>query len=110
MKANLCYKGAELEEGFFPLPHRILQVCDDIYDLAFLTVLAKCENRWAGREEGWFYIGDIRLAEMCKMSPHKLRQCRKKLITRALLECKVGSSHCQTQYHLTWASAKLKTM
>ena len=103
------YKDEPLEAGFFPIPHYIRQVCDNIHDLAFLCSLAKCENRWAGTQEGWFYIGDVRLATMCMMSRDKLTDCRKRLNRRGLFEYRKGSSHSQTQYRLTWASAKLKS-
>ena len=109
MRPPPTYKGEVLEAGFFPVPHYISQVCDNINDISFMCMLAKCENRWAGSQEGWFFIGDVRLSKMCRMSRNKLSECRKRLSKRGLLEFRKGSSHNQTQYHLTRASAKLKS-
>ena len=109
MRPPPMYNGEELEAGFFPIPHYILQVCNDGYDLRFLTVLAKCENRWGGNTEGWFYISDGRLAKMCKMGTRHVGPCRRKSAKKGLLEFELGDARHETRYHLTWASAKLKT-
>ena len=109
MKAPPVYKGRQLEDGYFPVPHYLFDLCETTKHQVFMINLLRCENRWTGKTEGWFHISDERLAKMCHMGKRQVCLCRDHFLKLKTIEVNIGGSHMETEYRIIWGSAKLKS-
>jgi hypothetical protein len=109
MKPAPNYRGRDLADGWFGVPHYLFDLCETPQEIAFMVALLKCENRWGGEDEGWFHVGDERLAKLSRIGRPMVAKCRRKFTEMGAIESRAGASHRETEYRIVWGSAKLKS-
>ena len=107
----LTSTGQQLERGAFLIPHWLFdtQLKLTAHEKLFMVVLNKCENRYAGRTEEWFYVSDRKMAKLCGCSFTTLLRTRQSVVRHGFIQVEKGNPKAATRYLILQGSAKAKS-